>query len=697
MNKTTKKMLCLGLIVLMLTGGLPLLLPSVSATNDPPVQPMGTTNVNGDWTVLDTRTYGQMQTINMANGNVRVASGGRLTLDFAAIRFNSASHNQRGITVEEGGYFEMRNFAILYSNTAFSFYCQFLSGSTIKLVGPNTNIRQAGGIHINTVNATIDQMTFTENIADTPLVILNNDVTITNSTFTMLGNYGVLANAPHNVTIYDSNFGTSNPPAWQAGIYVNDGTNATLENNKMTGMNFGIEVGARAYLKAKNNLISNNTERGVTLNLYAKADLIDNTINDNPQGIRTDIMSEVNMWGHNRMFSNNDGVSLSGLSNLNSKGTEFRDSHMNNLYISGGTINITGGLMVQTVGQTHINMMALSTGTVESTDFVSTTTTSIGVGSGSTLMMNKCNFNMNFNFPNLAATTGSTLVLTNSTFNKLGGMMAFMEGTILSSNNTFIEFNQMFFSYAQSTVISRNDQGKSAAPGAGVANSMVYSTVDIENIDVNLVGPNTVIGAAQDHSTLDVMDSTTSQSNMALTYVAVDNSHVTVINAPADPTKTLVDETGIIDFGWHTQVRTFWQNNAVAPLAQVVFNNQTGFPMSTLITDSNGQGKIDIIATTVDFTGVIEHNDYNLTATLNGMSGKLRANISDNMVGAKLLTVKITDTDNPLVNITVPDDKLITKRRSRSASVQVRPRRSNLTLVGTTSKRTSDWTWTAMR
>jgi len=664
-----KKTACMSLILIMMSAALLPFIPMAGATNDPN-DTHAHVDVILDWTVTDTRTYTAGTQIHMNNVNVHVTGTGRLTLDASSILFTDAADGAKGITVDAGGYFEIKNNGGMstFAGTN-TYYCTFMPDSTIKIdhgailyAGGDHSTPEKTGIYIGTKNTTVDNGVFGWNHNPAAVVYTDAPMTFRNTTFMTYQFDAIFAAA--DITLYDCGIGSNNIGANTAGLRTDDYTSATVVNTQITNQNGdGIVLGDFATLTAKTNRIHNNTGSGIRTGFFSQADLVDNLLNDDYDGLFVSAGAIANLTGSNRIInSKHHGISATNLGQVGSVGTYVKNSNNANLYAQTGTIDFAKGNIIQVGGQFNAQFMSRSTGTIQNTNVMGPVSNAdITATDDSTLDVVDCTIDGANEFGVISSGAGAKVTVKGTTIvNSQVTMLASSDGHLLSKGNTFNQFGMMFFSFLSSTVVSENDKGASSIGNAGIAESMYKGSITMTGANIQLTGATSVIGIAVSESTFFVYDSLITQPTPWASYLAGDGGRTMEINSSGDPELAMAFSNGNCDFGWHTEVLTQWQNGAVAPMADVEFADTNATVMETLTTDANGFAAADVIAITVNETDTNYRNYYNISATSNGMSGLTNLNISDNKIGAEAIVIEIDDTSKPFVNITSPMDNLLT-------------------------------------
>ena len=670
-----KRILCAMLMFAMIATAILPYIPMASAVPNPPP---GGGNWAGDWTVTDQVSYAGGVQIHMLNGNVHVTNTGDLTLNGAAIFFHNAADGTHGITVDAGGKFTILNNGGMTTGTVpNTYFVKFLKDSTIKIdhgmiayPGGPSNQPPNSGIYIGTKNCTIDNSAFGNNHASAEVMYVDTDITIRNSTFLGFQNYDLVANA--NVTLYDNIFDTLAPANTNHGLRVRRGFTVTAVNNMFRNLNGdGIAFDDLAGLVARTNKIQNITGTGIRTAYNDKISLVQNDIFDDGTGISASQGSEVKMTRNNRIINmKGDGIRVTSKAKLDSTDTYIKNSFNANLYGMTGSINFSRGTLIQVIGGYQVQMMSSSTGAIDNTVMTGPPAFDIiMVTDQSVLDVKKCVMDgPPAMFAAIAAGNDGVINIKDSTISNVYNALMASVGTIHSKNNTFNNVGIPFLTFVYGTLTSENDFGTSNVNNAAIGEAIDSSLLKITHANFKMSGTGTAVAVGNNYGNVEVFDSTFNMANPFAYYIASGSGHVLVINSTGPPEKSLIASDGVADFGWHTEVLTQWQNGAVAPMANVVFNDSKGVIMDKLTTDENGRGAWDLICATLDKKGITYHNKYNITGSLNGMTGLTNLNVSDNKLGAQAIVVKLQDTSKPFINITNPLDNFFTNKTTFDAN-----------------------------
>ena len=686
MSNRTKRILCLSIMTLMLTVGFLPFVPTVSATNDPPVG-FGTYHVlaMNDWTVKDARSYvptgGPTYTIIMDAGNVIVANGGTLTLDHVNIQFTLGGDGQHGIVVQAGGTLIMKNKATI-TPTAPSFprtfFCGFLAGSTISI--DNSAISAPGGrvlgspypwntgIYIGTSNITVNllQASNNGNGLDVPLVYNDADgVVFKNSSFYNIKNDAIVAN--RSTTIYDSIILYSGPAGWEgAGVYVAPESSLKMGTVDIAGEAEG--VWSYGDVTMDHCRLHNNTYQGIYGEAGSTFTIKNTEIPDNYDGIYLVNGASATLTGNDRIYYNGRyGLAMENLAYANVTDARISFNPESNIYTSDSILDMTR-VTVEDAGSNSpsLELGILSQATIKDSNLITKgwgTFVHVYVWGGSTLNMTRTTLDGASTAMNLLTERSTYVELEKDTF--LGGWGEILAGTgatVISRNTIYKDFSIFGFNAGLETFISSTkDSGGTSKASTTLAEVSEGGSIEIRNGDFALsANPNAIAYSGQDSSVY-LTDSkfVTTASNPTLGTDT--GGYIRAINCGGiDPMLTQVQTGGLIDIGWHVDVKTQWQNAVPAPWALVEFNDRFGVTTEMTVTGDDGTAKTDVIAVTILDSGMVKHNKYLVNASLNGMDGSTGADITKNLIGPGAIVVTLTDDSAPDLNVTFPTDKWAT-------------------------------------
>ena len=708
MTAITKSMSALVVITLVL-GSFLTMVTVVSATNDPPNNQALNIWIN-DWNVTDARTYTGGTYVRMINGNVTVENGGKLTLDDSTIAFQN-----HGLIVKSGGTFVMKNNSLITGFNGQMYYCVFEPGSKITLA--NSIIRGTGGsvdnspvtgIYFGSDNATSDHMLFqtllwnneTVTVSGKNVVFRNstiesyhfNVMLVTGSAFLydcliqLNGTYsrdGIVVSPGGQVTLVKNTikgiwhysvyligatgtFSKNTILGSSQAIFAEQGSSLDIRDNTLTGNGYsGIWLDhSKAYI-ARNTITMQTF--GIYLNTHASADLEWNILKDCNVGLGVYLNDFLNLTKGNKIFNNSEGGIWANWGIVNSTGTQYYNNgwQYGSVYSSHSVISmnkddVTGpGMLdlkdqsVVTMTDTKVDMavtggeiycdkgavLNITGGTVSGQDEL------IGDYGGSSVTVSHTTFlglgtaiysntyskftgidNTYTNLGGLAnAFDGSTVVLKGGTYT---GNTTYQNYISQAANGGVIELNGMTFNAPVGSVL---------ADGFNGGSSYLYDcTVNFQSAQMLRASGGRVVSI---------------------------NSTPTTSNGQIRPDWG----NGWIDYGWHADLRTRWQNDAVAPNASVELKDSMGVLMGDLMTDGQGAATADIIEKTLDDKGVHDHNNYTLEGDLNGMSGQTTAKVLGNDLGTKAIMIELQDTSAPFVNITYPGNDFLTNEKKFTA------------------------------
>jgi len=660
---TKTRMSISALIVLtFLLGALLPMFPLAAALNDP-ADTHGTVHVTGDWIVEDTRTYTAHTLIYMDNGNVVVKNGGVLSLDDSSLFFFPTAHGNKGITVEKGGTLKVANTQGIASQTLpNTFHCAFLKGSIIDLkdaniwgAGGSTATTPDTGVYIGTDNVTIHNMMFRENRQNIPLMQIDGkNVTIDNSTFGNYGNRGLVVQGQ--AEVFDTRFIPDPGPAG-TGISVQNGGDLKLVDSEIMGMNGALTVVQGKALLITNN-IHNNQNNGITAIYDAKVELRGNIIETSQMdGVFAAFDSDITIQKDNFIRNNNqNGINAYAGGNFDIKGSTIRDNFDLNVGVYNSKVTID-----------ECNILGPMTG--------------VSVAGSRPVKIRNSTFDASMhNDPIIAGDLGSDITVEGNHFKN--GNLAFYgtnEANIVAKKNDFtgisniamMEIHANFEGYAntynapllvafaqlRATVYSENE--KYTGPAAPTTMFQVSSgaVLEVHKMVADHMDNSAFVLAQMDGKAF-IYDTKANFAGTAVLFAR--DGVITSINSSIPLSDVTAIGKGKVNLGWHALVKTQWQDGFIAPGASVEMVDGPANQTDTFTTGDDGRYDLDIIQWTSTQDGDINHNNYDFTATLNGMDGLLTKNVSKNMDGTNTIVLTITDDAAPTLDIVAPTNDWLT-------------------------------------
>jgi parallel beta-helix repeat protein len=285
------------------------LLPTGSATNDPPV---GGGNVTGDWNVIDSRTYTGVN-INVA-GNIIIASTGTLTLNGVTLNINGASAGQYAITVNSGGKLYTTAATTINTSTTYNYRFVVNSGGIVDM--KDTTVSKCGvlgggigrGIYINSNTVLMSNVTVQNGYEG--IHIEYASPTIVNSTIKNHQYYGIYATngqpIVNNCTISNNGvYGGANAVLWE---YTNSsGWGGRISNCTMDKNYYGPYFNLDSPVLFENNSVTGSTLRGIWIRM-SNAIVRNNNISGNKEyGV---FMEDCSPWIDRNNITGNGDASL---------------------------------------------------------------------------------------------------------------------------------------------------------------------------------------------------------------------------------------------------------------------------------------------------------------------------------------------------------------------------------------------------
>jgi hypothetical protein len=672
MMTRARRMICIGAMILMLTVGFSPFLPTVSATNDP-ANTHAHVDVIGDWTVLDTRVYDGGTGIHMTNGNVRVASGGKLTLDNAGILFSSASNGQHGIIVEDGGSLTLKTNGGFASFTGLSYYVGFLPNSTISITGGVTAVSggsapgapYGAGIYVGTTNITVDGWTIQNNpMNNFPLLFSDAEgVVYHNLTIQVQNNNAISIH--QDATFYDTRIagvGGNN----KNGIYISPEVDATIVNANIGSPIGPLNNGITAYtgfLTLQNVKIHNLTQTGIYIDDDQTLTMKDCEIVDNNEGMRVWGHSTLTMTGNNRVYYNNNyGLDVSSMATVNVTNARISFNGEANLHMYRAFGTFTKVIFEDAGGNHNVELEAVSEVTIKDSTFIAGgSQAQLFIDTGSDVTVTGSSF-IGGSMAYIQTNAGATLTADNNDMTDFWlGYLATGGSTIFSSKNKMTDFHMAAMYSFDAQIYSTDDSGKTAFGNALVFYSELYGYIEALRANFILNALPNMVGTTNVGAELIIVDSqfTTTETNPLLS--ARYNSYIRAINCGIDAPQTVASIGGSIDLGWHTEFKVLWQNSVPIEGAEVHFTDLLGDSLVDLMSDDHGTGATDIIATTTYETGIVKHNPYNVSAFFDGMAGNVTASVVKNLVGANIIVITVKDKHAPSLEVVFPTDDYLTQ------------------------------------
>jgi hypothetical protein len=657
LKTTTRMSISVSIVMTFLLGSLLPMFPLAAALNDP-ADTHAVVHVTGDWIVQDTRAYTAGTVIVMDSGSIVVQNGGVLTLDASSIIFQPSAHGNRGLTVEKGGTFKMANGGGMNSGTVNTYHCAFLKGSTIDIkdtqiwsMGGSTPNSPDTGIYVGGDNATIHGTLFRDNRQTTPLLQINGkNANIDNSTFGVFANRGIVVEGQANIS--DCVIAPL-PGTATAGITVQNGGNVTLIHNNIGNVNTGVSVMQSQALLIKNT-IHDNSQNGIFALYDAKLELRGNTIEKNQMdGIFAGFDAQITVQKDNLIRNNlQTGINAYSGGTFIIKGSIIRDNTDVNVQVYNSKVTMEECTIIGPMS--GISVAGSRPVSIKNTTFDN------AMGSNP-IIVGDLNSDItvegsHFSNGDLAIyeINEANIVSKKNDFTNVGTIV-FLE---LHSNykgysNTYTGPDMIGFAQMRSTIYCEND--KYTGPGAPTSVFLVSSdaVVEIHNVIVNHVD-NSVLMNVMFGGKAFIYDSKINFVGTAVLFAS--DSTITSINSTIALSDVRAVGKGKINLGWHSTIKTQWQNGIAAPGAQVDIVDAPANLTDTITTGTDGSHDTDIIQWTSTEKGDINHNNYNITASLNGMSGTRNLNISKNMVGPLSIVITIQDTKAPWLNITSPKE-----------------------------------------
>ena len=658
-----RKTATVAIVMLMSMAAFMTMIPTVSATNDPPDNHVY--NLwNQDWTVVDSRSYTANTLIRMQGHSVTVKNGGTLSLDHSFIDFDGASDGAVGITVESGGKLILKNGAAIWPWGIFSQYCAFLAGSTIDI--DNSTVAMCSGLatptvwagmYVGTTNVTIDySMIASGNIGIPTIGIYDGGkAIIRNSTVTANNAASLGLVRGSTVNIIDSFLTGGGTGAF--GLISTDSNVTILKSTVSSFTTQGLNLFGNSNLKLLDSAVD-HTSNAVVLGVGVHADIEGCTIQKNTNdALDADYNSTISMKANTIILNNQYGVNLYNGANLTSDSDVFNTNGVAAYNIMHSKAVIKNAGITVPGGATTIGIHAQGDSNVEvAKTLITATGAQYGIWSqGSTMNihdseLHDCTFCIVFDQASSATLKSNVITTTKD------GLIVTSGSVVDSSLNTFNGGRYTFSATYGGKVTSTSDKVKDLSANGGIIALSEYGgSIAMHNMLANGIGANQRFSYIYQYSQALAYDSTWTgfamDDRLNGGYFLSINSSGTVAGCSYNN----LMPGGTADLGWHAQVKTVWQNNVVAPNAHVTLTDSNGTVMKELTTDGQGMASFDIIDKTVDGS-VVYHSDYDVSAKLNGMSGSTSANATTNLVGAKMITVHIQDTQKPMINLTSPKE-----------------------------------------
>jgi Na+-transporting methylmalonyl-CoA/oxaloacetate decarboxylase gamma subunit len=661
-----KKTATVAIALLMSLSAFIAVIPVTSATNDP-ADTHGVVDVTAEWDVVDTRTYTASTYIRMVGHSVTVKDGGVLTLDHAYLSFDGASDGVIGIKVEKGGKLIMKNGAAIWPWLSYSQYCAFLPGSIIDIdsstlmsCGSNMPATPWPGVYVTTQNAKINN---TQSLAGGPVwqpnfyVDNGGKAVITNSTVVNDHQSGLFVRP--NGTAYMADSTIANTASASIGIWATD-ANVTVIHSQIVGFStHGINIFGNANLFVKDSFIDQNAG-GIVIGVGVKADLINNQIlHTTNDGVDIDHNSQVTMKGNTINKNGGYGVNAYRGAILTSTSDIFSQNTLGNYNIQSSKATISLADITTVSGATGVGIRVIDGSNVEiNSTIIKAPATQWGVfvEGASTLNIHDselqdCTYCLSVDQYS-TVTADHNKITTTKTATTINSF-----STLYSSENTISGAMYAFTTQFGAMVYSDSDIVKDAAQNNNyVVLAQYEGNFQARNLDAKSANAaNSWAVLAYQWCEIKMYDST--MSGYAGMY-RLNGGHVLSINSTPQVNQVWANPImgGSADLGYYGEVKTVWQNDALAPNASVKFTDRNSKTMNELTTNSNGIASVEIINATVDNMGIWKHNDYNVSAELNEMAGITKVNVTGNKIGANKITVKIQDTSAPELNITSPKE-----------------------------------------
>jgi len=678
MVQPMKKMLCIGLMALMMSAGLLPLLPTASAAD--PGDTHGHTDWGpGDWIVASQLTYTAGTEIHLTSGNLLIKNGASLTLDQAGVLFSSATYNgQYGVTVEKGGTLIIRNKGYLDWGPAIThaWKCHFLPGSNINF--PKASVYHMGGLdptnmfytgcYVGTSNATFEWTVAGGNdIASVDLFYVDAPgVVFRNTTFSIYVASGVSVTTGASVTVDNCTFKQSAvSPNYKGGVYVYQGS-AFIMNTRFTGLTTAVNTD-NGEIHVEKSDINNNTGYGIQQwGLKSRITSVDNRIADNLNGIDCNQGGVLTLDGVNKVTHNQQyGINLQNMCTMTSTGTELRSNVDEAIYMRiMSTADFSKGYIMGGLVSQLIYAETMSSLTVEKTSFRSLNIGAfVVVDLGTDLTLKDNTFDATGMTANSAAVIGldCTAELENNRVIESGwGFMAMNGATVYTTKNNFgIGGLGIMASYGAS-VFSEGDTFKSSLSMSTMFQTDNRALLYIQHAIIELAGNPVGLTSAGSESSMYIYDSTVKSPGLVVGGIAAgDGGYVSLINVTGgniDMGHAMAWPGGMVQLGWHVDIKVQWQNGVPVPEANVNLMDKSSYFDLDYMADMDGILTVDVMQFTVGAMLTLKHNPYNFSAELNGMIGNTSVIVDKNLLGAKTVIIQIDDTASPELNITFPTD-----------------------------------------
>jgi hypothetical protein len=658
----------LVLTVLLIASFLPVL-PMATGQNDP----SDNHTVNHQtkwWNVTDARTYTANTVIIMEGNNVTVKNGGTLTLDHSKLIFTNPVNSKYGLLVEKGGTLIMKNKSTLTSNGSKPFFCNFSAGSNILIqssIVSNVSAPWAYwgwnvGIFSASTNLTIDHSLLENNSWMNSLLTVNGSgsVLIKNSTLSSISIYPTLdVFYNSSATLYDDKLVGS---GYGEGVYTYD-SDLVVQNTEVAGVDYGIDIDhTTAYLK--HNKIHNCSEDGFFM-YHSSAELVKNEFNNDYNGIHTYGKSEIDMHdGNNFHHNTKEDVRFEAGATLKSKGNTYRGM-LNQQLIWADTSTMTFE-KDQFYPNAGLSIYANTGSTVTLKD---STLTNAGGNSGGVNGMASSFEVVHSTFIDINSVVSvaynSHVKMKDSTITTFDFGINAMDGsTFESENNSFTNGFYTFMLQRMSTGTSMNDKLNSNMNFMTAAIQVSEdSKLNVQGFKGTISSVNGTFVRCYTDSSVYITDSPFYIPSAKMFMELSENSLVRSINSSTKIMDKIhyFDETAMVNIGWHVDVETQWQNSAPAPGALVNYKDSKGQLSDSFTTDENGAHSLDMIQYTLTRAGTTNHNSYDFTANLGGMSGGGSTSITANNLEPNPFVITLTDAAKPTVGITYPANNWRTK------------------------------------
>jgi len=672
MTDRSSKIGCVFLLTILLSVGFMSMVPLVRATNDP-ANTHGLVVVTKEWDVIDSRTYDGMTTIQMKDHNVTVKNGGTLTLDNAVILFDGHNDGQIGIIVENGGKLILKNGSTISQFASKTQYCFFLKGSSVSI--KNSALSACGGwkpaivgfwagIYIETDKATFDYGFFGHNPnANLFDIWPGGHAVIRNSTLDSEGGSAIAAQDGGKVDLIDCQ--VTNVASSFDGIFILS-SNVTLIDNDIGNFdNMGVYV-SDGYMYAAGNKIHNTKwNDGMSLDNGAKADLVKNEINNNNRnGLSLFYKANATLRGTNSIHDNiGDGIHMEDYSILDTAGHDIKANKRDAIHIIQATGEVRKGNIKLPMGTSVHGILVEGQGLVNVTDndIDGGGITSIGIMSSTGATANVLTSTLhNLEFAAEASKTSTLKIERSVMTNDYAGVDANVNSKLVSTNNKYDNIGDTFTSTSEARIYSYGDTVTNLVTFGRIGKMDSKGYLEIHNMSGNANDNSGGMAWVDGKSTMKIYDC--KETGLAPVSIIVLNGYMRSISSNIAVSNIQVSnwfKNNQVDLGWYGDIRTVWQNDQPAPNTTVGFLDKNNTLLQTINTDIHGKTSTEVIQTTVNTTGVYDHNKYTATGALNGMVGSTNFDMIQNLQGANAIKVMILDSSNPIVNIISPmEDQL---------------------------------------